>query len=701
MPSSRRSPRRDIAAITIAILATASSSAAFNSYPTGTGHDQATDGGLARHAWPYSTAGVLREAVRQVDWDESSWDHWLTYLPNANYVAKHHFDRGPGVTSHDAFVNGRAYLKEQMDLAIAKGRAGNNAQATAALGRALHAIQDFYSHSNYIDLCRQDRAEIDRAMFILEVEPPAGLKLTGFDPAAADPERPTGDTYNHCDFSKDSPTKNNEARKRQGAFANKFLSAQADARFMSGEVIRRVRQAIQAKPGIATTATPFEAGLAAVRAASNTPPRIDFTSTDSLYTFLCEAPCSGAGCTLACGGTTLEVAPGSLPASDDVAILGVPENFFFSGDLSYTFDGSWTLLWREFRIANASQFSPPATAHVAFADSTLDGMDPSSVGVYFFDPEQHVWAGVAGASVDLVGNVAHFPVEWPGTYALAARMPGEVAVGACCTGDSTCTVGTAEECAVLGGVYLGAGSDCDDNPCLVLPLGGCCFGDSCIVLDAESCPEQCGNYLGDASLCDGALCGPVAIGPDVLSAVRITQEGFAVVLEYTLRAGVDVRGLHVLRRMLPAGEEETLAHLAGVAGDAATFRDSRFVAGQTYEYRLAIQYGDGSRGVAGPWRIETSGPVRPVLLSTSILRSETDPARIQYYVPYAGVVVLEVYSMDGRCIAKVQRSTAGPGLDELSWNGRDHRGARVASGVYPYVVRTGGAALSGKLLIVR
>lgn len=44
------------------------------------------------------------------------------------------------------------YLQDQIEVAIVAGTNNNRDDALSALGRALHAIQDFYAHTNYVEL---------------------------------------------------------------------------------------------------------------------------------------------------------------------------------------------------------------------------------------------------------------------------------------------------------------------------------------------------------------------------------------------------------------------------------------------------------------------------------------------------------------------------------------------------------------------
>ena len=47
------------------------------------------------------------------------------------------------------------YMRSQIDAAVAAGVRGERDEALASLGRALHAIQDFYSHTSYVEMARE------------------------------------------------------------------------------------------------------------------------------------------------------------------------------------------------------------------------------------------------------------------------------------------------------------------------------------------------------------------------------------------------------------------------------------------------------------------------------------------------------------------------------------------------------------------
>jgi hypothetical protein len=68
-------------------------------------------------------------------------------------------DRLLGQIGHDeyhfdgnAFEKSYAYVEEQRALTVSSLRSNDALSAWSAFGRLTHAIQDFYSHSNYVDL---------------------------------------------------------------------------------------------------------------------------------------------------------------------------------------------------------------------------------------------------------------------------------------------------------------------------------------------------------------------------------------------------------------------------------------------------------------------------------------------------------------------------------------------------------------------
>lgn len=73
-------------------------------------------------------------------------------------------------------------------------------------------------------------------------------------------------------------------------------------------------------------------------------------------------------------------------------------------------------------------------------------------------------------------------------------------IGACCNESSDCRIVLASECVDHGDIFYGAGTSCEPSPCL--PAGACCFDDECEILQASHCSKEGGLYLGDGTSCD-------------------------------------------------------------------------------------------------------------------------------------------------------------------------------------------------------
>ncbi len=85
------------------------------------------------------------------------------------------------------------------------------------------------------------------------------------------------------------------------------------------------------------------------------------------------------------------------------------------------------------------------------------------------------------------------------------------ALGACCGEERTCVVLTCTECRLAGGVWQGAGTVCDPNPCPRPAAGACCYEDGTCSIGTES---EChgGAYQGDGTDCDPNPCPQPATG---------------------------------------------------------------------------------------------------------------------------------------------------------------------------------------------
>jgi hypothetical protein len=150
------------------------------------------------------------------DWDETR-KLPPSFLPNEYYDPAHHFDRNEiaaGPEKHaEAFIRGAKYAAQQRAIVVdgLKRQNGKDiGDSLQAIGRAFHALQDFFSHSNVVDLPEPEFRAVKKALSDAS-PPPAALKITDYDIERGGVAE--GDDFSHDIYSKDDPKKNDEAQK--------------------------------------------------------------------------------------------------------------------------------------------------------------------------------------------------------------------------------------------------------------------------------------------------------------------------------------------------------------------------------------------------------------------------------------------------------------------------------------------------------
>ena len=75
--------------------------------------------------------------------------------------------------------------------------------------------------------------------------------------------------------------------------------------------------------------------------------------------------------------------------------------------------------------------------------------------------------------------------------------------------------------------------------------------------------------------------------------------------------------------------------------------------------------------------------------------------QIEFTLPEAGHSSLKIYNINGQQVCALLNDNIEAGRHQVSWDGRDDRGVRVASGVYFCRLEYGGATKARKLLLVK
>ncbi|HET6399315.1 MAG TPA: hypothetical protein VFH47_07155, partial [Candidatus Thermoplasmatota archaeon] len=125
----------------------------------------------------------------------------------------HHCDRDRGMSDEEAFAATASYVHAQKQYAVRSAQDRETLVALRAMGRALHALQDCFSHTNVLDLGDGVARETTRALLENGSMPP-GLRLVGIDSHSSEVGAPDGDPYPHDRHNKDAPDGSPEAGER-------------------------------------------------------------------------------------------------------------------------------------------------------------------------------------------------------------------------------------------------------------------------------------------------------------------------------------------------------------------------------------------------------------------------------------------------------------------------------------------------------
>lgn len=205
---------------------------AFASAPPGSSvHDELVEAGAAPLGWPAAAIERLQQAVRQPDVDEMGPEPQVDDLVRIDakdaYRPEHHCDRIPPMSHAEAFAKSAAYIAAERKAAAGQAAAGDPEGATASLGRALHALQDCFSHTNLQSLPEAERAQAWRILATGNGDVPVSLRVTAYQPGADEPGIPEGDPFPHDDHNLDSATANDAASER-GADGRTHFEAARD-----------------------------------------------------------------------------------------------------------------------------------------------------------------------------------------------------------------------------------------------------------------------------------------------------------------------------------------------------------------------------------------------------------------------------------------------------------------------------------------
>jgi hypothetical protein len=185
----------------------------------------------------------------------------------------------------------------------------------------------------------------------------------------------------------------------------------------------------------------------------------------------------------------------------------------------------------------------------------------------------------------------------------------------------------------------------------------------------------------------------------LLQSCLATYNGWAVEIAWRLAEVDEGVEFFVLRAWDDHGfvELESIEIIRG--GLTFICYDETIDRGETYRYR--IEYGAGDDRAV----LFETGPIVIPPLPLTLYQNYPNPFNpstvIRYYLPSDGHVILEIFDVSGRRVARLIDAPEKKGPHLFEWDGRDQFDRPISSGLYFYRLRAGKQSISRKMLILR
>ncbi|HET6399318.1 MAG TPA: hypothetical protein VFH47_07170 [Candidatus Thermoplasmatota archaeon] len=202
-------------------------------------HERITQRAARSLGWSRRACRHLRRAVRAVDLDEmvcNAAGGSLSVATTEAYDPAHHCDRPAGASHRKALEAARRHVRRTLEEAVRLAREGAAEEALDALGRALHTVQDAYSHTDAAERGVQAQDMDPHGM------PPQGVRVTAFDCHAEQPGLPD-DAFPHDEHAKDIPL-HNDASSAACGDGTAFDAARELAVCATEKALQSFRQAV-------------------------------------------------------------------------------------------------------------------------------------------------------------------------------------------------------------------------------------------------------------------------------------------------------------------------------------------------------------------------------------------------------------------------------------------------------------------------
>jgi len=170
-------------------------------------------------------------------------------------------------------------------------------------------------------------------------------------------------------------------------------------------------------------------------------------------------------------------------------------------------------------------------------------------------------------------------------------------------------------------------------------------------------------------------------------------------LEWDIAADEVIRGFNIYRKKAAEAAFQRINSVRLIDPAERVYLDATALPGRIYDYLLAVVTEDGSEIQSDLATVHTGTPL------LSLHQNHPNPFNpgtiISFTLPEPAAVNLSVYSLEGKLIKTLADRSFPAGYREIHWDGTDHRGNPVGSGVYLYRLKAGKEMLSRKMVVLK
>jgi hypothetical protein len=210
-----------------------------------------------------------------------------------------------------------------------------------------------------------------------------------------------------------------------------------------------------------------------------------------------------------------------------------------------------------------------------------------------------------------------------------------------------------------------------------------------------------GPFVGHAESASFALWGCGAYTPVEGSFFASVDGHGAVVVRWSLESTAGVDGFNVYRSLSEGGPYERLNETL-LSPSTPFYEDHTVWPGTEFWYDLRVVQGDVEESLnPGPMSVRTGGTL-VTALRPAVPNPFTEQTRIQHDIAsVVGGARLVIYDVAGRVVRTFDDRRDRPGRYEVTWDGRNDQGVRVASGVYFCSLEAGGERDTRPIVLLR